>query len=319
MKRLLSLLVSAAILAVLWMTVDVGSLFARLAEVEAGRLALAVALLLVLIPLSALRLIWLGRLSGFELSVSVATRATFAANALNMVLPGKAGDLLKSVILAKDRPGSMDFALSLSIWEKVADLAALFVLAAVSLLVVGHMEGAAGIGLGALGLSGLLVVPGLAPFVKRIKTALIGARIGFADRLLDRWAALQKTLAARPGSLAGLLGFTLSIWGLHAVQMCLLLWAIGVEGAAAFWLGVVGVLPLIILAGLVPLTFAGVGTRDAAITLLLGGTVGAATAAGFGVLFWLRYLVPGLVGLIFLPEFFGAVTKLRKDRAPASD
>ena len=50
-------------------------------------------------------------------------------------------------------------------------------------------------------------------------------------------------------------------------------------------------------------TMAGVGTRDAALVFLYAGLVGAETAAAIGVLFWLRYLVPGLIGLPVLPEF----------------
>jgi glycosyltransferase 2 family protein len=78
-------------------------------------------------------------------------------------------------------------------------------------------------------------------------------------------------------------------------------WALGIKGP---WLPLAGTLPLVILAGLAPFTFAGIGTRDAAIVLLIGPLVGADKAAALGVLFWLRYLVPGLVGLPLIPLYF---------------
>ena len=83
--------------------------------------------------------------------------------------------------------------------------------------------------------------------------------------------------------------------------------ALGVSGSMELWTTLIALLPVAIVAGLVPLTFAGVGVRDAALVLLLSPYIGAPTAAALGVLFWLRYLVPGLLGSPLLPRFIGLI------------
>jgi hypothetical protein len=90
--------------------------------------------------------------------------------------------------------------------------------------------------------------------------------------------------------------------------------ALGVEGPALVWAAVAARVPIAILAGLVPLTFAGVGTRDAALVVLLGPLVGADVAAALGVLFLLRYLVPGLLGVPLLPRVLRATASLARGR-----
>jgi hypothetical protein len=55
-----------------------------------------------------------------------------------------------------------------------------------------------------------------------------------------------------------------------------------------------------ILVGLVPVTLAGIGTRDAALVYFLGGAVGPGPALALGLFATLRYLVPALAGLPFL-------------------
>jgi len=58
--------------------------------------------------------------------------------------------------------------------------------------------------------------------------------------------------------------------------------------------------PLAILAGLLPFTFAGIGTRDAAFIILYQPFFNAPTGAALGLLCTSRYLLPALMGLPFL-------------------
>lgn len=88
--------------------------------------------------------------------------------------------------------------------------------------------------------------------------------------------------------------------------------ALGVSGDATLWASLMAMIPVAIVAGLAPLTFAGVGTRDAVLVALAGGLIGAGTAAALGVLFWLRYIVPGLIGIPLLPKFLRVTNAHRK-------
>jgi uncharacterized membrane protein YbhN (UPF0104 family) len=55
-----------------------------------------------------------------------------------------------------------------------------------------------------------------------------------------------------------------------------------------------------IFVGLLPVTFAGVGTRDAAMAYFLAGPAGEGPALALGAFATVRYLVPALAGLPFL-------------------
>jgi hypothetical protein len=69
-----------------------------------------------------------------------------------------------------------------------------------------------------------------------------------------------------------------------------------------------------ILAGLLPFTFAGVGTRDAALVVLFAPYLDAGGAALLGLCATLRYLIPAIAGLPFVSAFWQARPK---DEAPA--
>jgi uncharacterized membrane protein YbhN (UPF0104 family) len=70
--------------------------------------------------------------------------------------------------------------------------------------------------------------------------------------------------------------------------------------------------PLAILAGLLPLTLAGVGTRDAAILVLYRSVLTAPQAAAVGLLCTSRYVLPALGGVPFLNRYLSLV---REDTA----
>jgi uncharacterized membrane protein YbhN (UPF0104 family) len=65
----------------------------------------------------------------------------------------------------------------------------------------------------------------------------------------------------------------------------------------------VGLLPLGLLAGLVPLTFAGVGTRDAALVFLFAPWLSTETAAALGLLATSRYILPAIAGAPFVGPY----------------
>jgi uncharacterized protein (TIRG00374 family) len=90
------------------------------------------------------------------------------------------------------------------------------------------------------------------------------------------------------------------IWFLHLLQIWFFILALN---ASAPFLTNLALSPLAILAGLLPLTFAGVGTRDAALILFYQPYFNAATGAALGVLCTSRYFLPAIGGLPFLQEY----------------
>ena len=70
--------------------------------------------------------------------------------------------------------------------------------------------------------------------------------------------------------------------------------------------------PLAILAGLLPLTFAGVGTADAALVLFYTPYFDAPTAAALGILCTARYVLPAIGGLPFVGQYLPKVRAMKK-------
>src|SRR4030095_14820664 len=97
------------------------------------------------------------------------------------------------------------------------------------------------------------------------------------------------------------------IWFLHLLQIWMFILALK---AWAPFLANLALSPLAILAGLLPLTFAGVGTRDAALVLFYKPYFDAPTAAALGILCTARYVLPAIAGLPFVSQYFGLVQRL---------
>jgi hypothetical protein len=126
------------------------------------------------------------------------------------------------------------------------------------------------------------------------------------------WTHTISTLRGRPLQTAVVLVFSAAIWIGHIAQVLVMAAALGIHGDAALWLALASRIPIAILAGLIPLTFAGIGTRDVALVVLLGPLILPENAAALGVLFWTRYLVPGCLGLPLLPKFMRLAADLTK-------
>lgn len=314
MKKIISIVVSLLILTLLYSFLDIDTLYRTLAKTNLVALLISAGLLVVLVLASGLRLSLLGAFAGHPIPPAKAIEATFAASTLNIFLPGKLGDLLKASLLAKDDPDSLTTAVGLVVWEKLADLATLFLLGSISLAFAATNIGAAfTMGVLATACIGILISRHIATIFHGIGARVIGNRSKFLNRLFNDWGELLAQLGTQRLQLPLLLGFTLVIWAGHILQICLMAYALGVTGEIAFWAKLAGLIPVAIVAGLIPLTFAGVGTRDAALVVLLGGLIGAEAAAALGILFWLRYLIPGTLGVRFLPEFLRTVLDQTKN------
>ncbi|MHC0055649.1 lysylphosphatidylglycerol synthase transmembrane domain-containing protein [Actibacterium sp. D379-3] len=305
MKKLLSLAISLTVLALLWFQLDFDRIWTALGRTDPILLVASLVLLLALILASVGRLWALGWAGGFTLSLREATEATFAANALNMFLPGKMGDVLKAGLMAENDAERLPGAIVLGIWEKLSELTLLFVLATIAFAIAGGgIQNA--LWTGAAGGAGLLLL-----FWDRPVASLL-QRVRPLRSLGAAWSGGLGFLRRRPAATLGILGWSMAIWFGHLIQVLMMVAALGVTGDTPFWAAVAARVPVAILAGLVPLTFAGVGTRDVALVVLLGPLIGTEEAAALGILFWLRYLVPGILGVPLLPRFFRVAAALSR-------
>jgi uncharacterized protein (TIRG00374 family) len=305
--KLVGLAVSLAIVAALWWRIDPRAILAAMRACDPAWLALGLAAVVPLTLATAWRFALLVRPA---IGLAAAARLILSASTLNLILPSKMGDIAKSWVLTRRYGFDGGFALAVVVIEKLLDLASLLVWGVAALIWIGApTRPLLGLALAATAILLLLLLAILSPSatVARLMAWLgrslphgIGKRVaGFGDHWGEAIAWFWQD-RARAGRLAVL---SLAIWAGHLGQFWLFARALG------------GDVPLIdnmafatlaILVGLLPVTIAGIGSRDVAIVLLYGAWLRPGQAAVLGVLATSRYLIPALAGLPFLRDYWAA-------------
>lgn len=314
MKRLISLVVSLGILAVLYWKIDFGKVVPVFAQAS---LPWLVASLGMVIPLT---LLTSGRLCqlmprAHRLPFLEANRLILLASVLNLVLPSKMGDMAKSVFMADRGHLRGSLALALVVFEKACDMLSLLVWCVFGLLLYPSKDAlfwamtAAVVG-GFLGLALLLGSTTFARLCFGLGERFAPGKIkGKIAALHASWIEMHGYFWQDKAQLARIAANSLFIWFLHLVQIWM--FTIALNQHVPF-LANLALSPLAILAGLLPLTFAGVGTRDAALVFFYGPYMAPAAGAALGVLCTLRYVLPALLGLPFLGPAIAEMGGLEK-------
>jgi len=313
MKRIITLILAVVLISLLVAHVDAPALAAHLRKTHLGWLA--VALLLFIPQIATIAWRWKQMVSVFSpLALPESVRLILASQSMNLLLPSKMGDLSKGYFLA--RGGALDLprAMSIVVFEKMLDVATLaaFMLGGLALLMVRQAShslvhgsalfAATGIGVFAVGVVALLyfvplhAIPlsakpldwlAVRPQLRKVHTLLTGSH---------EVLAMLQSRGARRGEI---LSLSALIWMWHLVQIYCFFRAVGnAPGAGEF----ASMVPLAIFVGLLPLTIAGFGTRDAALVAFFPQFPEASMlAAAFFVN--LRYLLPAAVGIAFLKQY----------------
>jgi glycosyltransferase 2 family protein len=313
-KRFVSIVVSVAILLYIYTQID----FVNLLEVlhNCDRLLLMVSLFMV-IPIT---LVTSWRLQQLvpqrSLGFLEANRLILGASVLNMVLPSKMGDIAKSYFMAERSKISGSLALSISIFEKTCDLLSLLLWCVFGLLLYPAKDSlfwimTAGVGFG-LGI-GLIMLgsQSFADWFMAIAMNLAPQKLKLKlQKMQASWGEMHDYFWSDKQQLLIITSTSVFIWFLHLLQIWLFILAL--KAIAPFLISL-ALSPLSILAGLLPLTFAGIGTRDAAIIYFYQDYFNEATGAALGLLCTSRYFIPALIGLPFLGQMLGAAKKIKSN------
>lgn len=270
---------------VLVLVVDPVSVVRSLLDVRLDALAVALALVVALPFVAGAKLWVLLHGAGLGVSYGRSISAVLAGLSLNAVVPGRGGDLAKAALLVEGDRGLARL-VGVVLVERLLDVLVLGALASVASLAASARPGLL-LGLGAcaaaLGAFGVLSLGPRAPILQTQ-----AARLSEAVRVL----------AGRPLRFASGGGFALLGWlGNIAIMGCCF-WAVGARLAP--W-ALVSSTPIAILAGTVPITVSGIGTRDGAMVLLLGSQVDQADIVAATLLYTvLLFGVLPLVGLLAL-------------------
>lgn len=308
MKRALSIAVSALLLFALYRSLDLRLVGEAFAKGDRVWLALSVGLILPITVLRALRFMWVappGALPG----LAEATRLTLAASALNVFIPLKAGDLIKSYFVARRTRTSTGTAVAVIVYERVCDLFALLFWCLVGQVVArAALPVASSIAIVPLllleGFFAVLLVSLRAAAVWRFVTAHLLPGTGLGKKLrsfADGWPDLLTILQGRR---RWILLFSLVLWLSHLCQIWLFTVALSAPVPFAACLTLAA---LALLAGQLPLTVAGLGTRDVALVVLMARYMRPETAAALGVLMSTRNFLPPLLGLPVMRPYLSSV------------
>ncbi len=313
MKRLISIAVSVTILVIIYWRIDLDGLLAALATSDAVWLVLGLLMLAPIAALSAWRFTWLVPDSA-HIGLAEATRLYLAANSLNLVLPSKMGDIAKSWFIRQRGHMSGSLALALVVFEKTCDMLALLVWCGFGLLLYsdkGFLFWVMTVGvIGGL-VFGLLLLGSrrfAGFFFELAGRAAPGKLSSSVESLAGEWRSMHAYFWRDRTRVGVIAAVSIVIWFLHLAQIWLLVLALN---AVVPFLSNLALTPLALLAGLLPLTFAGIGTRDAALIFFFAPFMAAPVAAALGVLCTLRYVLPAIAGLPFLGAFL-AVARAQK-------
>ncbi len=314
MKKIISLVVSLGILTLIYWKIDFRGIVGVFAACDPLWMALS---LLMVVPLTAITA-WRFQIMmppDTSLGFGESNKLILASSVLNMVLPSKMGDIAKAYFLRDRGHLSGTRALSIVVFEKAGDMLSLLAWCALGLVVYPDKNGlfwtmTAAVWGGLI--FGLLMLfwPKFSEtfFVAAEKYApkKIGAKLG---KFHATWAEIRDYFWNSPALLTRISVISVFLWFLHLVQIWLFCLALRTDVPL---LSNLALAPLAILAGLLPLTFAGVGTRDGALIYFFGAYMNAHAGAALGLLCTSRYLLPALGGLPFLAAYTAQLGEMKK-------
>lgn len=313
LKRFISLAISVAILFYIYAQIDLANLTRVFQQSDRLILILSLAMVIPITILTAWRLQQL--VPQRSLGLLEANRLILGASVLNMVLPSKMGDLAKAYFMSDRCNLSGSLALAISIFEKAGDLLSLLLWCVFGLMLYPAKDGlfwtmTAGVASG-------LVLGGLLLSWRQFAEVFFSLTIKIAPKSLKKiqkmqasWLEMHEYFWSDQQQLLLISCTSVLIWFLHLLQIWLFILAL--KATVPFVVSL-ALSPLSILAGLLPLTFAGIGTRDAAIIYFYQDYFSEATGAALGLLCTSRYFIPALIGLPFLGQMLGALNKRTKD------
>lgn len=274
---------------IFWKAVDPGKLWTTVQHLSPAYLAGAMALTIPFLVLKALRWHLLLRAARCRATFGEAFVSLVGGMGVALLTPARVGEVTRAAYLSEPRKLRVG---ALVMVDKVYDVIvlALLAVAGAALLVSPLLA----LGLGLFGAAGVYLA--LRPRDLRTFYALVGRR-------LPLYARIDKVLAGfaefRSGVGALCLLYTLGSFAIVLLQYWIILraWTDAGMDVVAFCF------PMVVLTNVVPLTVAGLGTREEAAILLLKHYAIAASVAltSAFLMFFMNTALPGVLGFALAP------------------
>jgi glycosyltransferase 2 family protein len=285
---ILSVAVSAGLITWLIGRMDLARAVDLLQQARAQWLFLAVCLAMLIPFCGTCR--WIGVVRAHDnvkFPLMKAWRGVMLSYALNSFLPSKTGDFAKALYFRK--AGGISLGVGAVVLERLVDLLVLGTLGITAGLVSMNYWG---ITVGLILLLGTTLAFIVILFLNETKIPLPEE---WKARSV-KWALFFGRWLNDPGSVALTVGGSLANWSLAGLIFCALVTSLT---GTYNWGYLLAVFPLAILAGLVPFTVSGIGTRDSAFVVLLTGHL--TTEGATMVALCYTVLAYWLIGLLGVP------------------
>jgi glycosyltransferase 2 family protein len=304
MKRLLSVAVSLLILGFIYSQLDIAQIKEILSQCNISLLTIGILLTIPLLYLQSIRFTWIVTLKD-HISASESFKLIGLANTLNFILPSKLGDLSKAYFLHKDHHIKKSLSISMILFEKALDAVGLVTVSLFGLVYFGFSDDYP-IFTTTMALLTVLtlyiirsrnVVHLIYNFLNKFCPTFIFARL---KPLFFNCLQIQKEVTKKDWALLKFTCLTFLISMGHFFQLWVMYRSILPDFPFSIHLALS---PITLAAGLLPLAFSGVGTRDAAIVLTFAAYLSEEAAASLGIIATLIMLALALPGLAFIGTY----------------
>jgi glycosyltransferase 2 family protein len=318
---LISLLVSGGLIYLLYRTLNLRLVGETLLAADRLWLVISIGMILPITALRGIRFFWVAP-AGALPGIGEAFKLTLVSSALNVFVPAKAGDLIKSYFVAKRGHTSTGVAIAIIVYERLCDMFGLIFWCLAGWFVgqpeVTRLPLAFWVLLGGVGaLCGVLISSEWAAAVWRaVMMRLIPAgKLRKLRELAVGWPDLLEVLRSRR---KWIVPFSLLLWLAHLSQIWLFTIALSLRVPFTVCASLSAIA---LMAGQLPLTLAGLGTRDVALVVLLAPYMAPESAAAMGVLISTRNFLPPLIGIPLMRPYLASVVeearRWRRGAAPA--
>lgn len=304
---LLSLLVSGGLIYLLYRTLNLRQVGEALLTADRFWLVVSIGLIVPITALRAIRFFWVAP-AGALPGIVEAFKLTLVSSALNVFVPAKAGDLIKSYFVARRGHVPTGVAIAIIVYERLCDMFGLIFWCLVGWFVgrpeVTSLPIAFWSLLAMLGvICGVLISSERAAAVWRslMMRLIPDGRLRKLRQLAMGWPDLLEVLRTRR---VWIVPFSLLLWLAHLFQIWLFTIALSLDVPFTVCASLSAIA---LMAGQLPLTVAGLGTRDVALVVLLAAYMAPESAAAMGVLISTRNFLPPLIGVPFMRPYLASV------------
>ena len=291
-KTILKITVTAALLAYLLLSIDVGTISSTIIHMDIVPLILCVPLVGVMYAIRAEKWKTLLKPIGIEMPFLSSLKIYLIGTFYGSVTPGRAGELSRSFFMGDKKSKTIPTV----IIDRVTDIICLLALSAISIIVFFNSMTLTVI----LVLLIIVFAACSVALLHRGAVSFLFSLLKIGDEHRDDYLSTVEATVRDRRALAYAFVLTFCYYAVNTLAFWLILRALSVTINPVIALA----LPVIIIMGNVPISISGLGVREL-VSVTVFSMFNSSAAYGFSaslVLYLLTSLLPGLVGLVFTLE-----------------